>query len=53
MRGDIVHCASGDGNVAAEYAVHPTEGWRVPLCKRCAYVMRKLQEIFDNQVKSE
>ena len=52
MKGDIVYCASGDGNAAAEYAVHPTEGWRVPLCNRCADVMRKLQEILDNELKN-
>jgi hypothetical protein len=42
----------GDGNVAAEYATHPTKGWRVPLCKRCADIMRKVQESFDNAVKN-
>jgi hypothetical protein len=51
MKDDIVYCVSGDGNVAAEYAVHPTEG-RVPLCERCAEVMRQLQEIFDNEVQN-
>jgi hypothetical protein len=50
--GEIVHCASGDGNIAAEYAVHPTKGWRVPLCERCAEVMRKLQEVFGKDIKN-
>ncbi|HYB76836.1 MAG TPA: hypothetical protein VEE85_01430 [Candidatus Bathyarchaeia archaeon] len=52
MKSDIVYCASGDGNVAVEYATHPTKGWRVPLCERCADAMRKLQESFDNDVKN-
>ncbi|HYA22960.1 MAG TPA: hypothetical protein VEF05_02310 [Terriglobales bacterium] len=52
MKSDIVYCASGDGNVAAEYATHPTKGWRVPLCKRCADTMRKLQEALDDEVKN-
>ena len=52
MRDDIVSCGSGDGNVAAEYAEHPTERWRVPLCRPCADVMRTLQEIFDNEIEN-
>ena len=52
MKGNIVYCASDDGNVAAEYTVHQTEGWRVPLCKLSADVMRKLQKVFDNEVQN-
>jgi len=44
--GDVVYCASGDGNIAAEYATHPSLP-RVPLCKHCADALKKMQETFD------
>ena len=47
---DIVYCASGDGNIAAEYATHPSLP-SVPLCEHCADALRKLQETCDNEVK--
>jgi hypothetical protein len=50
LMGDILFAAR-DGNVAAEYATHPTKGWRVPLCTCCADTLRRLQQNIDKEAK--